>query len=147
MFTYGYMEARMKMPKGKGFWPAFWTLPWPIAWPPEHDVVEVLGDRINVAEFHYHYNDAAGAKRSYGKAYTGLDLSADFHTYGLDWQPGLCIWYLDGVERARFASDRMSKQPMYLLLNLAVGGNWPGSPDANTRFPNALEIDYVRVYK
>ena len=145
-FTYGYMEARVKVPAGQGLWPAFWTLPADYSWPPEIDVMEILGNAPNVTEMHYHYNDASGAHQGPGKAWTGPDFSADWHTFGVDWQPGSLVWYVDGVERWRFTSSAVTAKPQYLLLNLAVGGNWPGSPNASTPFPSDYLVDYVRVW-
>jgi hypothetical protein len=141
---YGYLEASIKMPKGKGLWPAFWTLPWPVAHPPEIDITEVLGDSITTHRMHYHYDDN-GTDRSVGKNYVGPDLSADFHTYAVDWRPGLIVWYFDGVEVFR-TTQSVSGDPMYLLLNLAVDG-WAGPPDSSTPFPAVMEVDWVRVYR
>ncbi len=145
-FKYGYMESRVKIPAGKGLWPAFWTLPADYSWPPEIDVMEIIGDKPNVQEMHYHYIDASGAQRSAGKNWAGPDFSQDWHTFGVDWQPGSLVWYVDGVERWRFTDAAVTSKPAYLLLNLAVGGNWPGSPDASTPFPSDYLVDYVRVW-
>lgn len=136
LHTYGYIEARIKVPGGKGMWPAFWSLPWPVEWPPEIDIVEVLGDEC-VAEFHLHPE----------ANYQGANVCDTWHTYAVDWRPGKVVWYLDGVERYREEGDHVPGQSMYLLLNLAVGGTWPGSPDSSTPFPGVMEIDYVRVYR
>ena len=136
MNQYGYVEARIKVPSGKGFWPAFWTLPFPVSWPPEIDIVEVLGDECN-AEFHLHPE----------ANYQGTNVCDTWHTYAVDWQPGRIIWYLDGVERYREEGKHIPDKPMYLLLNLAVGGTWPGSPDGSTPWPGVMEVDYVRVYR
>lgn len=136
LHTYGYIEARIKVPGGKGMWPAFWNLPWPVKWPPEIDIVEVLGDEC-IAEFHLHPE----------ANYQGTNVCDTWHTYAVDWRPGKVVWYLDGVERYREEGDHAPSQPMYLLLNLAVGGTWPGSPDISTPFPGVMEIDYVRVYR
>jgi beta-glucanase (GH16 family) len=144
MTQYGYIEARIKVPSGKGFWPAFWTLPWPVAHPPEIDITEVLGDSITTHRMHYHYDDN-GRERSVGKNYTGPDLSANFHTYAVDWQPGLIVWYFDGQEVFR-TTQSVTAEPMYLLLNLAVDG-WAGPPNSSTPWPGVMEVDYVRVYR
>ena len=64
----------------------------------------------------------------------------------MEWNPGECIWYVDGVERHRH-SDGVPDEPMYIIANLAVGGDWPGMPNADTPFPGAMDIDYIRVYK
>ncbi|MGH9263979.1 MAG: LamG-like jellyroll fold domain-containing protein [Acidimicrobiales bacterium] len=145
-FTYGYAEARVKVPAGQGLWPAFWTLPASYDWPPEIDVMEIIGDEPNVTHMHYHYLDGAGTHRGPGASWAGPDFSADWHTFGVDWQPGSLVWYVDGVERHRFTSSFVTAEPQYLLLNLAVGGNWPGSPDSSTPFPSDYLVDYVRVW-
>jgi beta-glucanase (GH16 family) len=146
-FRYGYTEARVKVPAGQGLWPAFWTLPSDYSWPPEIDVMEILGHTPTVTEMHYHYLDGAGAHQGPGKAWTGPDFSAGWHTFGVDWQPGALVWYVDGVERWRFTdASAITAKPQYLLLNLAVGGNWPGSPNASTPFPSDYLVDYVRVW-
>jgi beta-glucanase (GH16 family) len=145
--TYGYFEVRAKLPKGKGFWPAFWLAPMDLVWPPEIDIMEALGHTPSTVHQTYHYKDAAGAHKQIGKAYNGADFTSKFSTFGLDWRPGLLIWYVDGRETFRIASPDVASKPMYLQLNLAVGGNWPGNPDQATPFPSSMVVDYVRVYK
>jgi beta-glucanase (GH16 family) len=146
-FTYGYVEARVKVPAGKGLWPAFWLLPNDHSWPPEIDVMEIIGDRPNETNMHYHFVKADGSHGDVGTAWTGPDFSAGYHTFGVDWQPGSLVWYVDGVERARYTGSAVTSKASYVLLNLAVGGNWPGSPDASTTFPADYLVDYVRVYQ
>jgi beta-glucanase (GH16 family) len=148
-FKYGYMEMRAKLPRGTGLWPAFWTLPSSHGWPPEIDVMEGRGDRptdVNVGV----YNKDATGKTVHGSVWvTGLaDYTADFHTFAVDWEPTFLSYYIDGVERIRVTDPaRIPTEPMYVLANLAVGGNWPGSPDANTPFPSDLEIDWIHVFE
>jgi beta-glucanase (GH16 family) len=146
--TYGYVEVRAKVPAGQGLWPAVWLLPSDQRSTPEIDVMETLGHQPNVLEMHYHYEDADGEKRNAGHDVTTVDLSLDWHVYGVEWGPEAIIWYLDGVERWRYV-DRatISDEPMYVLMNLAVGGNWPGDPDQTTIFPADFLIDYVRVWQ
>jgi beta-glucanase (GH16 family) len=143
---YGYFEMRARFPAGKGFWPAFWLLPAEGEWPPEIDVVEWLGDNRHTAFFAFHYVDEGERQKEVGR-FDGPDFSQDFHTFAVDWQPGQIIWYVDGVERLRVNDQSVPDQAMYMILNMAVGGYWPGSPDASTRFPSAMEVDYVRVYE
>lgn len=143
---YGYLEARIKFPEGKGMWGAFWNLPYPVTWPPEIDVVEVLGRSPKRAEFHYHYGTKSNHLQT-GKSHSGPDLTAGFHTYAVRWQDGLIIWYMDGVERHRFRSSQVSEKSMYVLLNLAVGGSWAGTPDSTTPWPGTMYVDWVRVYQ
>ena len=82
------------------------------------------------------------------KEMTREDFSANWHTYAVDWEPNVIIWYVDGIERLRYTdTTRIVKKPMYLIANLAVGGDSPGAPDASTSFPSYYEIDYIRVWK
>ena len=147
-FTYGYLEMRAKLPKGRGLWPAFWALRPTREWPPELDVVEVLGHEPDTAQLHIHYVDpqAADQQGNEGTFWRGPDFSADFHTFAVDWQPGQLVWYIDGVER--FRSTHAPDVPLYVVANLAVGAahSWPGAPDETTIFPATYEIDYIRVY-
>ncbi|MDB5650390.1 MAG: glycoside hydrolase family 16 protein [Hyphomicrobiales bacterium] len=145
--AYGYFEMRAKFAKGKGYWPAFWLMPTDGSWPPEIDVVEALGHEPSKVYNTYHFNNAGGAHQQDGQAFDGQDFTASFNTYGLDWKPGLMVWYVNGKEVFRHAGADVTSKPMYLLLNLAIGGNWPGNPDASTTFPGTMEVDYVRVYR
>jgi beta-glucanase (GH16 family) len=144
--TYGYFEMRAKFPKGKGFWPAFWLLPATKQWPPEIDILEILGHEPHKVYFSTHWRDAERRHRSKTDSFTGPDLCADFHLFAVEWKPGEVIWYVDGVERAR-SSAGVPAEPMYIIANLAIGGDWPGNPDATTRFPGIMEIDYIRAYR
>jgi beta-glucanase (GH16 family) len=145
--AYGYFEVRAKLPKGKGFWPAFWLLPDDHSWPPEIDVMEVLGHAPSTVVETYHYNDAAGAHQKKALAFEGHDFSSSFTTFGIDWRPQLLIWYVDGRETFRVSGPIVTSKRMNVLINLAVGGYWPGDPDETTPFPSSLLVDYVRVYK
>ncbi len=138
--TYGYFEARMKLPSGKGVWPAFWLLPADGSWPPEIDVMESIGDPAKVyATVHTKTMTTTGVEMHPGPG--------DFHTYAVAWDPKQIVFYIDGAETARSATPADMHKPMFVLLNLAVGGSWPGSPDADTPFPARLTIDYVRAYQ
>jgi len=143
---FGWFEIRCRMPKGKGMWPAFWLLPSNKTWPPEIDVLEVLGHETDKVYLTNHYKDAEGKHEGKGGSYKGSDFAAGLHTFAVDWEPSSITWYVDGIERYRTA-DNIPAQPMYVLVNLAVGGDWPGNPDADTVFPNLMDIDYVRVYE
>ncbi len=147
-FTYGYMEMRAKVPGGQGLWPAFWTLPADLNWPPEIDVFEIIGDSPDVINMHYHYPNGTDEGGDNGKAWTGPDFSAGWHTFGVDWEPNAITWYVDGVERRTYTdTSNITSKPMFLLANLAVGGSWPGSPDASTQFPALYQIDYIHVWQ
>jgi beta-glucanase (GH16 family) len=139
---YGYFEIRVQVPLGKGFWPAFWLASADGSWPPEIDIFEILGDQPNV--IHQTVHGDSPLQDSYFD-YHGIDASSGFHTYGLEWTCTEISWYVDGVMTHR-AKNYVHK-PMYLLVNLAVGGDWPGAPDEETRFPGIMKVDYVRVYQ
>jgi beta-glucanase (GH16 family) len=147
-FKYGYMEMRAKVPAGQGLWPAFWTLPTDLDWPPEIDVFEILGNAPNVINMHYHYQNGTDNGGDNGKTWTGPNFSAGWHTYAVDWEPDAITWYVDGVARRTYTdTSHITSKPMYLLANLAVGGDWPGSPDDSTHFPALYQIDYIRVWQ
>jgi beta-glucanase (GH16 family) len=147
-FTYGMIEIRAKLPPGKGLWPALWLLPSTRESRPEIDIMEVLGDTPNQLRMHVHYTDRAGAAQAPGSTATTADLTRDWHVYGLLWDADKIVWYLDGKEKWRWTEKKfISNEPMYLLMNLAVGGKWPGAPDARTKFPADFLIDYVRIWQ
>jgi beta-glucanase (GH16 family) len=144
---YGRFEVRCRAPKGKGLWPAFWLLPEPLGWPPEIDVLEVLGHDTRTIYFTHHWEGPDGQTQSDGGKWQGPeDFGSEFHVIAADWAPDAIRWEVDGQERFR-STKSIPRKPMYLLLNLAVGGDWPGSPDAKTAFPADFEVDYVRVYE
>jgi len=77
----------------------------------------------------YHWEDQSGVHQMLSGSYQGPDYSAGYHTFGVDWRPGLLMWYVDGVERYRVSNQNVPSGPMYILANLAVGGTWPGDPE------------------
>ncbi len=149
--TYGYIESREKMPQTVGTWPAFWMLQ--NGWPPEIDIQEVpessYDDMYNYWTT-YHYTNSSGNPASYGSGrhYAGFDLSADFHNYGVDWEPTYMKFYLDGtlINTVTDTSAISQSAAMYLILNLAVGG-WPGDPPSWASFPTSFQTDWVRVWQ
>lgn len=145
-FQYGYFEARVKIPAGQGLWPAFWTGNSDDSWPPEIDVMEILGDKPDVWYGTVHYSTASQNDNGDGTSWTGPDFSQDWHSFGVDWQPGVLVWYVDGVERKRVtAANEVQSKRAYLMADLAVGGTWPGNPNASTQFPADYQVDYVVV--
>jgi beta-glucanase (GH16 family) len=171
---YGFFEVKMKVPKGQGFWPAFWLLPQlppasspaELYWPPEIDIMEYKGQEIkNVYMTNIYsgvYPDPGSKLNGWynpgydASVYTGPDFSAGFHTFAVDWEPDVIIWYVDGTEQARTTSylppGNVSppdfKGDMHILLDLAVGGSFVNNLlPADSILPNSLDIDYVRVYK
>ncbi len=146
-FRYGYCEARARVPKGRGLWAAFWVAPEDNRWPPEIDVLETLGQQPNTVHLTHHWREESRAGPSgFSQTYTGPDFTAEFHTFGLLWEPGQLVWYVDGVERHRVV-HHVPAEPFYLVANLAVGGSWAGAPDSDTPFPSDYEIDYIRVWQ
>ncbi|MBN1426976.1 MAG: glycoside hydrolase family 16 protein [Anaerolineae bacterium] len=146
-FQTGYAEIRARSPQGDGLWAAFWLLPTDLTSKPEIDVMEILGNAPDMLEMHIHYLVDPETADSSGKSWQGIDFSADWHTFAIDWRPDRVVWLVDGVERWRFEEQEyIPATNMYLLLNLAVGGDWPGPPGSDTVFPSYFEVDYVRVW-
>ncbi|MFE0653375.1 ricin-type beta-trefoil lectin domain protein [Streptomyces sp. NPDC059534] len=155
---YGHIEARMKVPRGQGMWPAFWMLgddlP-QVGWPNsgEIDVMENIGSEPATVHGTLHGPGYSGTD-AIGAPYTlpgGRAFADAFHTFAVDWSPGRITWSVDGtVYQTRTPADLgahtwVFDKPFFLVLNLAVGGDWPGDPDASTAFPQELVVDRVRV--
>lgn len=152
-FQYGILEARIKTPVGNGYWPAFWMLGNNIptaGWPQcgEIDIIENKGTNTTYGYAHW-FNDAAGAKNSSGST-ASLDIAL-YHTYSVKWTAASIQWYVDGVQLHSLSTTAAGmdefRQDFFLLLNLAVGGNFTGSPRRSTVFPGRLNVDWVRVYQ
>jgi Glycosyl hydrolases family 16 len=147
--TYGYFEMSARVPPGRGLWPAFWLLPVDMKWPPEIDVMEVLGQDPMTVYTTVHSRGVDHGPRRQGYGTKTVDLSADFHLYGVDWGPERVRFYLD----RRLVFSRPTPDdwhaPFYVIVNLAVGGpkSWPGAPDANTQFPAHLRIAAIRAWQ
>ena len=169
--TYGRFEIRAKLPGGKGLWPAHWLYPqnrnWEMErlmaqtitnglerlipedrpWYSEIDIMEFLGHEPNILYGTLHYYTFDGQKRtSSGKWIGQVDYSKDFHVYTLEWEPHEMRWFVD-AQLIHATTNGIPHTPHYLILNTAVGGAWPGNPDATTVFPQYHDIDYVRVYQ
>jgi beta-glucanase (GH16 family) len=150
-FTYGYIEGRFKMPASKGFWPAFWLLNDNGPWPPEIDVLETLMHDPTSLHVTFHYNPKGDDNhQSYGDKITNLpDLSAEFHTYAVEWSANAISWYFDGqkVGRYYFNHEYIGQcENMYLLINLAIGG-WEDLPDSTTIWPGYYDCDWIRIWQ
>ncbi len=146
-FTYGYVDARARLPAGQGLWSGFWMLPVDRSALPEIDIFEVFGQHPNIVHTTTHWA-ALGSNQQLGRTHHVADLSADWHDYGLEWDSSKLVWYLDG--RAIWTVSRqpaVARTPMYLLADLAVGGSFGGPPSPQTTFPSSLDFDYVRVWQ
>ena len=143
-FTYGYAEMEAQVPRGRGTWPAFWLLPSTRTWPPEIDVMEVLGHETDGYYATVHYGTADAPRHAQRKV-AAAGLADGYHAYGVKWSATEITWYLDGREVFSAPTPPDMHGPMYLLVNLAMGGTWPGPPDASTPFPAELKVRRIRV--
>ena len=155
-FNYGKLEARIKIPVGQGIWPAFWALGETGDWPAggELDIMEYIG-KTPLAVYGTAHGPGYSGANGIGKPLNStIPWGNDWHTYTLIKQPNLIVWQVDGVELQRLTPASLPagaawvfERPFFVILNLAVGGDWPGSPDANTVFPAQMKVDWVRIYK
>lgn len=141
--TYGYFEMKADMPENTGAWPAFWLLPEDGSWPPELDVTEMYGQNPNSLLMTAHTNET-GQHTTVGSTVSVPD-TAGFHTYGLLWTPDKLVWTYDGVQVAEAATPSDMNKPMYMLVDLAIGGQ-AGAPPDHLATPAELKIDYIRAY-
>ncbi|MGM0754164.1 MAG: glycoside hydrolase family 16 protein [Bacillota bacterium] len=147
-FTYGKVEIRAKIPEGKGIFPALWLVNSNNRnWLPEIDIMENIGQNPNEIYFVVHWEDSNGKKqRDYSTHTSDTKFSDDFHTYGLIWEKDKITWTLDDqvvFETTKYSPD----SPLFLYINTAIGGTWPGSPDPKDSSTKEFLIDYVRVYE
>jgi beta-glucanase (GH16 family) len=159
--AYGRFEARIKIPRGQGIWPAFWMLGNDIekpGWPDcgEIDIMENIGKEPAVVHGTIHgpgYSGAGGIGSSFSLL-GNPSFADDFHVFAVEWEPNVIRFYVDDhtyatrtpadlPKRAKWVYDH----PFFILLNVAVGGEWPGNPDATSIFPQTMLVDYVRVYE
>ncbi|RYY67401.1 MAG: glycosyl hydrolase family protein, partial [Chitinophagaceae bacterium] len=159
-FKYGRIDIRARLPRGKGIWPALWLLPqdnvyggWPRSG--EIDLMEAIGHEPGKVYGTVHYGPGPGSTQI-SRGYTlpnGGVFNDEFHVFSLEWKQDQIKWIVDGnvystVNRADVGTANWPfNEQFYLIFNLAVGGNWPGNPDATTRFPQWLVVDYIRVYQ
>jgi beta-glucanase (GH16 family) len=154
---YGRFAARMKIPTGTSFWPAFWMMGINMGWPAcgEIDVMENVGKTPATDYGTIHGPNGSAGPYALGGSYVlpGADLSVDFHVYAVEWTASQIQWFLDdqlyftATPAALDAGDGWPYvQPFYLLLDLAVGGSWPGDPDGGIPEPSEMLVDWVRVY-
>lgn len=159
--AYGRFEARIRIPYGQGIWPAFWLLGddiddvgWPLCG--EIDIMENIGREPTLVHGTIHgpgYNGAKGIGAPFALP-NGKRFADDYHVYAVEWEPQALRFYVDDkLYATRVPTDLppgtkwVYDHPFFILLNLAVGGEWPGEPDATTTFPQTMLVDYVRVYQ
>ena len=160
-WKYGRFEARIKVPRGQGVWPAFWMLGNNIdsvGWPQcgEIDIMENIGREPSTVHGTVHGPGYSGAN-GIGGAFNLSNNSAfadDFHVFVVEWSANEIQWYVDGAlyrsvrpQDLPAGTQWVFDHPFFIILNFAVGGGWPGNPDTTTIFPQTMVIDYVRVYK
>ena len=161
-WTYGRIEARIQLPQGQGIWPAFWMLPtdspyggWPTSG--EIDIMEFLGHDTDQSHGTIHYGGGSIGHQFSGQPYTlpSGTFPETYHTFAIEWEPQEIRWYVNdthfatrtGWSSAAAPYPAPFDQPFHLLLNVAVGGVWPGYPDETTVFPQRMLVDYVRVFQ
>lgn len=161
-WTYGRIEARARMPEGQGLWPAIWMLPtdtlyggWAASG--EIDIVELVGHEPNRIYGTVHFGGRWPANVHEGGSWTlpAESFSDDFHLFAVEWDPAEIRWYVDGHNYHTQADWWSEGGPFpapfdhdfHLLLNVAVGGNWPGLPDTTTVFPQEMVVDYIHVFQ
>lgn len=158
-FKWGRMEARIKLPQTQGIWPAFWMLGsniGSVGWPTsgEIDIMEHVGYEPNTTHGAIHGPGYSGNTPFTGAFNMGQVVSAGYHVFAVEWNTNGITWYVDGnqfysVTRSQVQAygNWVYDQPFFIILNLAVGGSWPGSPDGSSSFPQRMYVDYVRVYQ
>ncbi len=161
-WTYARVEVRARLPRGQGLWPAIWMLPtdevygvWAASG--EIDIVELVGHEPGTVHGTLHYGDPWPNNQSSGATFTLADgtFADDFHVFALEWEEGVIRWFVDGElyqtqtqwHSSGGAYPAPFDQRFHLLLNVAVGGRWPGYPDGTTVFPQTMDVDWVRVYQ
>lgn len=142
---YGRFEVRCRLPVSKGLEAKIWLLPVPNGELPSIDVMDFVGRDPGKVMFGNVWGDKT-TERAYQGGWPLKDLDSAFHTYAVEWDEGKIVWFVDGVERFRSVTG-IPKQPMYLAVSLAVGGERAKWPDSTTVFPAAFELDFVRIYK
>lgn len=160
--AYGRFEARIKIPAGQGMWPAFWMLGNDIGtagWPKcgEIDIMENIGREPGTAHGSLHGPSSSASTTSQTSTFElpgGKKFSDDFHVFAIEWDASAVKFFVDSNNYATFSKAQwpgtgpwVFDHPFFIVLNVAVGGDWPGSPDAATTFPQQMLVDYVRVYK
>jgi beta-glucanase (GH16 family) len=159
-FTYGRVDIRAKLPKGKGIWPALWmlgtnigTVGWPASG--EIDIMELLGQEITKSDGTLHYGASSATHGSKGTSYvlSSSTFYDQFHVFSMEWKQDEIKLFVDDnlyltVTKADLGTSPYPfNAPFFFIFNVAVGGNWPGNPDSTTTFPQRMIVDYIRVFQ
>jgi len=144
---YGYFEMNAKLPVGQGTWPAFWLVNADKTWPPEIDIMEAPSNVVALGQIstNVHWVDATGALRASSCRPT-TKVSDDFHLYGALWTADRIVYYIDRKPVAQIVTPMGVNNFMYMIVNLAIGGTWPGKVDATTPIPADMQVDWVAAY-
>lgn len=146
-FTFGKVEARIKVPHGQGLWPAVWLVQnnaYQNSY--EIDIIEILGHQTDVTYFTTHWPSYVPYSQT--QQLNNYEMANTFHLVGIEWSSTRIDWFIDRILRASITDPtRISQIPMYPIINLAIGGDWPGVPDQTTPFPSYLEVDYIHIYQ
>ena len=160
-FKYGRIDIRAKLPEGQGIWPALWMLPqdnvyggWPNSG--EIDIMEMVGHLPSIVYGTVHYDQGFGHQHT-GEPYvltgSGSSFQDEFHVFSLEWEANSMKFFVDDVEYFQYTAadftgaDYPFNEDFFFVMNVAVGGNWPGYPDDSTVFPQRMIVDYVRVFQ
>jgi beta-glucanase (GH16 family) len=156
-FKFGRIDFRAKIPSGQGIWPAFWMLGdnFPTAgWPAcgEIDILEVLGQQPSKIYSTIHFKSGNTSARVEKSLVTATSLADEFHVYSMIWEKDKIKTMVDEKTIAEFDPSQVSatypfNEKFFFIMNIAVGGNWPGSPNATTYFPQFMMVDYIRVFQ
>ncbi|MFS2007343.1 family 16 glycosylhydrolase [Duganella sp. CT11-25] len=143
---YGYFEVKAKVPAGAGLVPAFWMVPFDKSWPPELDIMEAPGSEPDRVVTTSHWKDASGAFKASGCRVAVPGFAQTFHTYGALWTADRIVYYIDRKPVTQMLTPLGMNLPMYMILNLALGGDWPGRTNSTTPIPVDFQIDWVVAY-
>jgi beta-glucanase (GH16 family) len=157
-FKFGRIDIRAKLPRGQGIWPAFWMLGsnfksagWPTCG--EIDIMEFLGHEEKKVHATIHYKFGNNPRNTTASLLNDVALPDEYHVYSLDWQKDKIRMLIDEKLIGEFnpasivGPDHPFNSPFFFIVNMAIGGNWPGSPNATTYFPQWLYVDYIRVFQ
>lgn len=145
--TYGYVEMSAQVPSSASLLPAFWMLPIDRSWPPEIDIMEAPGHETATFSAGSHWTEGTPAQnKASGCKIPSPGFAGGFHTYGVLWQPDRIVYYFDRVAVAQIATKAGQDKPFYLMVNMAVGGDWQGFAKADTPFPQQMKVDWIAAY-